>query len=88
LNTPADIHDRRIRDETMREVIGRLTQNAREPDRIGRRVLAWQFKLAQGDERDKLLTFAARLKVTSAAASQAVTAAQEDIHEVRNLSCL
>jgi uncharacterized protein YigA (DUF484 family) len=81
----SDIETRRIRDETIREVIRHLMQNARDPERIGRRVLAWDFKLREGEQREKLLTFAKTLGVSSARASTAVSEAEADLFEVRNV---
>lgn len=82
----SEIETRRIKDETVREVLRRLVKNAKDPERIGRRVLAWDFELRRGEQREKLLTFAQRLGVSSAAASQSVAEAEAALFEVRSLT--
>jgi uncharacterized protein YigA (DUF484 family) len=83
MSTLSEIEIRRIKDETIRSVIDRLTQNARTPERIGKRVLAWKFQLRAQSQREKLLSFSKRLGMASSSASVAVTAAETHINDIR-----
>jgi hypothetical protein len=82
----SDIEARRIRDETVREVIARLRKGASDPERIGRRVLAWDYRLRQAATGEKLVKFAQRLEVSPARASIAVSDAHAALSEIVNVN--
>jgi hypothetical protein len=82
----SEIEVRRIKDQTIREVIGKLTANARDPERIGRRVLAWEFKLRQAESGERLLQLAKRLGISVSGASQAVADAEGALIEIKHFT--
>ena len=94
LTDPAEV--RRIRDETMRELVRRLTRNvntrnARTHDervtaalRLLKRVQAMEHQFQQESQREKQRQFAARLSISIPRASAALIEAETVIREVRN----
>jgi len=83
MSTLSDIETRRIRDETIRHVIARLTQNAQDESTIGRRCLAWKFQLTRHQTRQRLVDFAKRMAVSKQAAHKHATSAQAAIFDIR-----
>jgi hypothetical protein len=66
-------------DAGIRQTIERLTKNAQDPARIGKRVLAWKCHF----DRERITNFARSLGVSKASASVAVSQAQSDILDIR-----
>ncbi len=73
-----------IREETIRCVIRHFLANAKDPGRIGRRVLMWDFALKDKERREKLRSFAASLNVSESSACESVADAEAAIYKVRN----
>ena len=80
MTTLSEIEIRQIKDATIREVIRKLTKGARDPERIGRRVLMWQFTL---NPVGKKLSLAKQLGVAEATVSIALTDAHAALSELR-----
>ena len=74
------------REAMMRWVIDRLTNRTNDLSTVGARAFVWKHALAREGQKDKLLTLAAKLKVSSARASQAVASAEGAIVEVRTIN--
>lgn len=83
-----DIEYRRGVDAGIRQTIERLTRNARDPARVGRRALAWKFHLGRADESERLTNFARSLGVAKSSACVAVNEAQAAILEIRHLPAI
>jgi hypothetical protein len=93
MTTLSDIEVMRIRNEAIRqgsrELVTRLLKHAsNNPKRVFSRVLALDHKLNGPERQEKLLTLAHRLGVSSPRASQAVTEAEDTLHEVISLTHL
>jgi len=84
MTTLTEIEVRRIRDETIREVIRRLTKGATDRERIGSRVVAWEYRLKDAAQREKMLILAKRLGVSAPRVSQAVAVADAELHAILN----
>jgi hypothetical protein len=82
----SDIEIRRIREQAIRDLLRELTTLARDPERIGRRVLALEYRLNRAAKGELLLTFAKRLGVSSARASVAVSDAEATLFELRKVT--
>jgi hypothetical protein len=80
------VEDRRIRSETIDRLVALLTKNAREPERIGQRVLVMEFILSREKGFPVMKDLAQRMGVSPARASQAVAAMYEEIEAARNVN--
>lgn len=84
MTTLSDIEVRQVRDEAIRDVVRRLVQGARNPARIGVRVLQWDYVLNRATTNEKQLSFAKRLGVSEPRVCVAVADAEAAITEIRN----
>lgn len=78
----SDQEVRQIRDQTVRDVIRRLTERASDPERIGRRVLMWKFQLVDRHEGRKVIDLASSLGVSQPYASKAIAEAESSIFDL------
>src|ERR1035441_2554163 len=74
------------REAMIRWVIDRLTNRTNDLSTVGARAFVWKHALACEGKRGKLLTLAAKLKVSAARASQAVASTEGDIVKVRTIN--
>jgi hypothetical protein len=78
-----DVAYRQGVDAGIRQTIERLTKNAQDPARIGKRALAWKFHLGRAEESERLTNFAHRMGISKASACVAANEAQSAILEIR-----
>ncbi len=88
MTTLRDIEIQQVRDETIRQVILGLTRNARDPERIGRRVLSMYYALRLGGNGQSLLNLSQQLGVSVPAASMQASTAAAELHRLRFLKRL
>ncbi len=86
MTTISDVERNKVRDEAFRDLIAHVTANTKDPERIGRRILAMKWKLFDSQRGESNLHFARRMGVTESAASQAVSAAEACLYNLRYLN--
>src|SRR4051794_33709842 len=79
----SEIEIRQIKDQAIRDLVDLLCAQARNPDTIGRRVLALRFRLSE-TAATKRLTFAKQMQVSRPAATLALERAHETLYQVHN----
>jgi hypothetical protein len=72
-----------IREQTVREVIRYLTKDARDLERIGRRVLLWEYQLRRKESEEKVISLAQRLGVSQPRVSKALADVQESLLAIK-----
>jgi hypothetical protein len=85
MSTLTDIEARQTRDQTIRALLRWLMRDARDPTRIGRRVLILNYRLNGQPAGDRMLKLAKELGVSSARVSIAVADAEAEIFRIRNV---
>jgi hypothetical protein len=86
MNSLPSLDEQLSREAIIRWVIDRLTNRTNDLSTVGARAFVWKHALAREGQRGKLLTLAAKLKVSSARASVAVAEAEGAIVKVRTIN--
>ena len=80
-----DLHERKIRNKTVKRLISMLTKNANEPDRIGRRVLVlnWLLQEEENVKPQSQKHLAQILGVSEGRVSQMLSAVEDGLEKIR-----
>lgn len=70
--------------QTIKYVVRYLTKDAKDPERIGRRVLVWQYQLHRNESSEKVKSLAARLGVSQPRASRAIADAEASLFSIKS----
>ena len=73
----------RIRDENTRELVFHLCKNARDPERIGRRLLVMEYQLQRKASSEKVIDLAKRLGVSQPRASKALADSEAALFAIK-----
>ena len=80
-----DLHERKVRNETVKMIVSMLTKNACEPDRIGRRVLVlnWLLQEKENVKPQSQKNLAQILGVSEGRVSQMLSAIEDGLEKIR-----